>query len=104
MSRRAFGEHLYTYRGYVYCPKDEILEDNIKRQHNVVCCVGGICVESRSVPLSPYNTLSEAQFQRWIQMGQPTREKMGGHLQEHHDKYWRKLFDEGLDKILLEVE
>jgi len=102
MSRYLIGEHVYSYKGYNYCPEDDVEEDNVKRFHFVV--TDGIHTHSRSVPLSPYSSLSEGQFQRWIDMGRPTREQMGGHQIEDHNHYWRKLFDEALDKILLGEE
>lgn len=100
MNRYLSGEHLYEYKGYAYCPEDDIEEDNVKRFHFVEAYIDGIYVHSRSVPLSPYCMLSEAQFQRWIDMGQPTREQMGGHHHKDHEQYYNKY----LDKILLEAE
>ena len=104
MSRYLYGDDLYTYRGITYCPEDDIEEDNVKRFHNVVIIHDGIRVNVGSVPLSPYSSLSEAQFQRWVQMGRPTRSQLGGQQHEDHLKYWRKLFEEAIDNILLEKE
>lgn len=104
MSRYLIGDDLYTYRGITYCPEDDVEEDNVKRFHSIVIIHDGIRCSAGSVPLSPYSSLSESQFQRWIQMGRPTRAQMGGHHHDDHDRYWRKLFDEALDKILLEEE
>lgn len=99
---RYYGDKdLFSYRGYIYCPEDDVEEDNIKRFHHVYCELDGIRVWVCDVPLSPYDTLDKQTFERWIQMGKPSREKMGGHHKENHIRYWRKLFDEALDKILL---
>jgi len=104
MSRYLTGEELFTYKGITYCPENDIEEDNVKCFHHIYTIYDGVRYNARSVPLSPYSLLSERQFQRWIDMGQPTRKQMGGHHQEDHDRYWRKLFDEALDRILLEEE
>lgn len=105
MSRFYYGDtDVFEYRGIIYCPEDDFEEDNIKRFHHIYVEHDGIRVHAGSVPLSPYSVLTEQRFQRWIQAGRPSREKMGGHNDEDHDKYWQKLFDEALDKILLGEE
>lgn len=101
VSRYVYGDDLYTYRGITYCPEDEFEEDNVKRFHSIVIIKDGIRCDIGSVPMSPYSVLSEERFQRWIQMGRPTRDQMGGHHHQDHDRYWRKIFDEALDNILL---
>ena len=98
---RVYGGDLFEYRGYIYAPEDDIEEDNIKRFHNIYCEHEGIRCNVGSVPLSPYSSLNEAQFRRWIDMGKPTRDRMGGHHHEDHERYFRKLFDEAMNRIIL---
>lgn len=101
MSRYIFDEDQFEYRGYIYCPYDDVEEDNCKRFHNVYVEYDGIRIDIGSVPLSPYCVLTFNRFKEWIQMGKPTREDMGGYQQEQHDEYYRKTFDKVWDHILL---
>jgi hypothetical protein len=100
MSRYDGSTDVFKYRGYIYCPEDDVMEDNIKRYHSIYLEHDGIRVCIGSVPLSPYEELTLNRFKRWIQCGQPTREDMGGHHNEDHDKYWQKMYDESINKIL----
>lgn len=73
------------YKGYTYGYWDDIEEDNIKRFHEVYDPEG----KRLSFPMGPYQgTVSRQTFERWIDMGMPTREQLGGHYQEDHDKYY----------------
>lgn len=87
---------VYEYKGFKYMPEDDVEEDNVKRFHNVHVNNGRIY--GGSVPLSPYATMTKELFERWIDMGRPTREEMGGHHPEHHQAYYEKWALEQLEK------
>ena len=103
MSKRYYygDEIVHEYKGYIYRPEDDFEDDNIKRFHNVLFKIKNVYMYVDSVPLSPYEVCDEQTFQRWIEMGRPSRGILGGQSKEDHIKYWRKLFDGALDKILL---
>ena len=91
MSKHADGTVRYEYKGYTYCPYDDVEEDNLKRYHCVY--LKEPMSDAGSVPLGPYASLSERMFQRWIDMGKPTREEIGGHQKKDHDDYYHKYID-----------
>ena len=100
MSRYKSGDEvLLEYNGYYYMPEDDIEEDNVKRFHDVKVKGpdGGYHYCGKSFPCSPYSTPSLEQFKRWIDMGKPTREEMGGNTREAHEAHYQKY----LDSILL---
>lgn len=92
---------MYDYRGCRYKYEDDYEENNIKRFHFCYVFIGDVEIFSCNIPLSPYSKMTEELFKRWVQAGRPTREKLGGHHIEDHNKYWNTLFGEAIDKILL---
>lgn len=89
----------YTHRGFTYSNWKDYEEDNIKIFHEVhdrnnkyVC----------SFPYSPYGVPTPGVFCRWIDAGMPSREKMGGHFREDHDKYHSRWLDSQIDRLLVE--
>lgn len=103
MIKYVYGEDQFEYKGYTYAPEDDIEEDCVKRFHRVYRKHKGVRIDSESVPLSPYSSLSEAQFIRWIDMGKPTRKQMGGHDLIDHEMYFNKFINEIANKVLLGV-
>ena len=89
------------YRGYIYDYEDDYEEDNIKRFHDCYCEHDGIRVHISMVPLSPYAKMNQGLWEMWIQAGRPTREMMGGHHPEDIQKFWRGLYEQAIDDILL---
>ena len=85
------------YKGYEYGYWDDVEEDNIKRFHEVKTPEG----KSISMPIGPYQrSVSQQTFERWIDMGMPTRQEIGGHYQDDHDKYYEKWVTEQLEDEL----
>jgi len=66
-----YGLENYEYKGYRYEPWEDIEpEECIKIFHDVKSPDG----ERLSIDWSPYNNISEEQFQEWIDTGMPNRE------------------------------
>lgn len=86
----------YEYKGYVYGYWDDVEEDNIKRFHEVKTPEGKIIF----MAFGPYGTPSKQCFQRWIDMGMPSRQEIGGHYEKDHEAYYEKWVDEQLEKEL----
>lgn len=97
MSRYLDGDDVkLEYKGHQYKPWDDVEEDNVKRFHDVY--VDG--VDIGSIPLSPYTTPSFELFSRWIDMGKPSRNDMGGNRVKEHTAYYEKWVAEQLEKEL----
>lgn len=86
----------FEYKGYVYGYWHDVEEDNIKCFHEVKTPEG----ETISMPVGPYGGVNETMFQRWIEMGMPTRKDIGGHYLPDHDAYYNKWVTEQLEKEL----
>ena len=95
----SFGD-MYSYKGYSYCPEEDRMEDNIKVYHNVYVEKDGIRIQSRDLPLSPYYHPGLDLFKNWIDMGQPTREQLGGQQIADHTAYYEKWVTLQLEKEL----
>lgn len=88
----------YRYGDYVYGYWDDVEEDNIKRFHEVKHDVEG--GKTYCMTYGPYGTPSEQCFRRWIDMGMPSREEIGGHYEDDHDKYYEKWITKQLENEL----
>lgn len=92
---------VYEYKGYYYNPWKEYEEDNVKIFHDVsIDTTEGVRIASKSLPLSPYYHAGFTLFKNWIDMGQPSREQLGGHHREDHERYYQKWVSEQLEKEL----
>jgi len=92
----------YEYKGFYYCPEEEYEEDNRKTFHAIKVLKPNRCLhyEGENLPLSPYSYASKELFEKWIDMGRPTREMLGDHHKEHHEAYYNKWVLEQLEKEL----
>lgn len=86
---------LHCYKGFIYQLEVDYEEDNMKRFHLVN---HPDWKSYKMMPASPYMTMTKEIFERWIDMGRPTREEMGGHHPEHHQAYYEKWALEQLEK------
>lgn len=99
MSRYLDGTKIiHEYKGFTYQPEDDVEEDNVKRFHEVY--FNGDRISGGWMPLSPYTTPSFELFSRWIDMGRPTRDEMGGNRIVEHTAYYEKWVAEQLEKEL----
>ena len=94
---------LFEYKGYHYCPWDDIEpNENCKTFHDVYVTSGTELKYFTFVPMTPYvREIDKQTFKRWIDMGMPTREQLGNHHPENHEKYYNKWLDEQIDNELL---
>jgi len=97
------GNVIFEYKGYFYCPWDELEPDNRKTYHEVKKVDEHNNLKyAFDVPLTPYiMAMTEEAFRKWIDMGMPTRDEMGGHQVEDHERYYDKWVDEQIEKELL---
>lgn len=91
-------DHVYTYNGVNYFFEKDYEEDNIKIFH----FFSTSDIRCGSFPCSPYSTVHYSSFCRWVDMGMPTREDMGGHMLSDHVKYYNKWLSHQIDKLLVE--
>jgi hypothetical protein len=95
------GKPRFDYRGFYYCPDDEVEPDVIKTFHDVKVIVDGAFQLYGSVPCSPYGSPSYDEFMMWIDCGMPDRKRLGGYvtdkIQEYHDQ-WQ---DEQINNVIL---
>ena len=92
----------YEYKGFYYDYEIEVEEDNRKILHDVSVIENGKLKYFCHYPLSPYSHCTRELFERWIDMGMPSRFEMGGHHRENHEKYYDKWLNEQVDKVLLD--
>ena len=96
MKRNSFA---YLHRGYVYSNWKDYEDDTVKMFHDVHDADNMyIC----HFPYSPYSVPTPELFSRWIDAGMPTREMMGGHFREDHDKYYSRWLDTHIDRMLVQ--
>lgn len=91
---------MYVYKEYGYRPEIEEMEDNRKIYHEVYSLHDNGDIYSNSIPLSPYSHPGLQLFKNWIDMGQPTREQLGGQQKEDHERYYQKWITFQLEKEL----
>lgn len=88
----------YSYNGVDYFYEKEYEEDNVKIFHFFKTSGASL----GSFPLSPYSHTTYSMFCRWVDMGMPSREQMGGHHHSDHEKYYNKWLNNQIDKMLVE--
>ena len=99
MSRYKHGDEVvHEYKGFQYKPEDDIEEDNVKRFHDVY--IDGSRIFGGGIPMSPYSSVCQQTFERWIDMGCPTRSDMGGHQPKHHEEHYQNWVTAELEKEL----
>lgn len=76
---------MYTHKGYIYRPEKDIEEDNVKIFHFIT----RPDKSSGTVKMSPYETLSEVNFQHWVDMGCPKAER-GNLFNSEIEELWEK--------------
>ena len=89
---------VYSYNGVNYFYEKDYEEDNVKIFHSF----STDSIKWGSFPCSPYSHVSYSVFCRWVDMGMPTREQMGGHMMSDHVKYYDKWLNNQIDKLLVE--
>jgi hypothetical protein len=89
---------VYSYKGINYFYEKDYEEDNIKIFH----LIKSDSISLDSFPLSPYSHVSYSMFCKWVDMGMPSREQMGGHHHSDHEKYYNKWLNNQIDKMLVE--
>lgn len=91
-------DYEYSYNGVNYFYEKDYEEDNVKIFHSFSTSD----VNWGSFPYSPYSVVRYSIFCRWVDMGMPTREQMGGHHESDHVKYHNRWLDRQIDKLLVE--
>lgn len=91
-------EIIYSYNGIEYFYEKDYEEDNVKIFHSF----RSGSVTFGSFPLSPYSHASYSMFCRWVDMGMPSREQMGGHHHSDHEKYYNNWLNNQIDRMLVE--
>jgi hypothetical protein len=89
---------VYSYNGVNYFYEKDYEEDNVKIFH----FIKSDSIRLDSFPLSPYSHATYEIFCRWVDMGMPSREQMGGHHHSDHEKYYIKWLNNQIDKMLVE--
>lgn len=79
------GSVAFEYKGFQYCPEKDFEPDNVKIFHVVKTTDG----KEIQMKLSPYEELSEDNFQKWIDLGMPVAQK-GNLINKEIETLWEK--------------